>query len=89
MRLCCEIALEMDSPEVIEALMNRESVLKKVVFQEMGAVLQKMYSRYVQEGRVCRYSPINGTHRPSPYPDIIHKGYEYYLAEGKLSVLPV
>ena len=82
MRLTCEIALEMDSPEVIEALINRIQI-DKSVFQDMGAVLQKIYDRYVQEGRFVDISRLMELTDTQASDDIIHKGYEHYLSEGK------
>jgi hypothetical protein len=82
MRHTCEIALEMDSPEVIETLIKRIEI-EKNVFQEMSAALQKIYHKYVTEGRFVDISRLMELTDTQASDDIIQKGYEYYIAEGK------
>jgi hypothetical protein len=83
MKLVCEMAMEMDSPEVIEALIKRLDI-EKAVFHDMGAFLQKTYNKYVNEGRFVDISRLMELTESIPSGDIIQKGYEYYLEEGKM-----
>jgi len=82
MKLTCELALQMDSPEVIEALIKRIEI-EKSVFQEMAAPLQKIYHKYVNEGRFVDISRLMELTDTQASEEVIQKGYRYYLAEGK------
>jgi len=82
MKLTCEIALEMDSPEVIETLIKRIEI-EKSTFQEMDVHMQKLYNKYVQEGRFIDISRLMELTDTKVSEEILHKGYEYYLSEGK------
>jgi hypothetical protein len=82
MRFTCELALEMDSPEVIESIIKRIEI-DKSVFQEMSSALQKVYNKYVNDGRFVDISRLMELTNTMPADGIIHKGYEFYLSEGK------
>jgi hypothetical protein len=83
MKMVCEMALEMDSPEVIEALIKRLDI-EKTVFHEIDANIQKIYNKYVNEGRFVDISRLMELTNSLPSEGIIQKGYEFYLQEGKM-----
>lgn len=82
LKIACEIAINMDSPQVLEALVNRTEA-GKTVFRDMQALLQKTYDEYVNQGRFMDISKIMEITGSSPSEDNIQQGYRAYLEEAK------
>jgi hypothetical protein len=78
----CEIALSMNSPEVLEALVNRTEASKSV-FRELNAPLQKNYQKYINEGRFVDIAKLLEVTGIAPAADAVQKGYAIYLQEAK------
>ncbi|MCP4149064.1 MAG: hypothetical protein GY757_15050 [bacterium] len=78
----CEVALSMDCPQVLEALIKRMGI-DKIIFKEMSAILQKTYTNYVAQGKfidIFKLMEITGS---KPSEEIIQNGYRNYLYEAK------
>jgi hypothetical protein len=77
-----EIALKMDSPEILEAFMKRVGI-EADSFRDLQAAIQKTYIDYVEEGKFVDISKLMELTDTKPEEEIIHSGYESYLDEGK------
>lgn len=78
----CIMALNMESPEILEAISKRLEISQDV-FKGMDKTLQTTYTSYVEEGKfvdLARLMEITGL---KPKEEIIQNGYEKYLDEGK------
>ncbi len=78
----CEIALSMDTPQILEALIKRMEI-DKSVFNDMRNAIQKTYTDYVTSGRFMDISKLMEITNSSPAEDIIQKGYLMYLKDAK------
>jgi hypothetical protein len=78
----CEIALDMDSPDVLESFMKRVG-LGSSIFREMSSSVQKVFTEYVDAGKFVDISKLMELTGSRPHDSVIHKGYEKYLEEGK------
>ncbi len=78
----CEISLNMDSPEILEALIKRVG-FDKSIFKEIQPAVQKTYTDYVADGKFVDVSKLIELTDVIPSEDIIQKGYEGYLEEAK------
>ncbi|MCP5108652.1 MAG: hypothetical protein GY950_35025 [bacterium] len=78
----CKIALEMDSPQVLEAFVKRTETGQSV-FRDMAAILQKTYDEYVGQGRFMDISQLMEITGTSPSEENIQQGYQAYLVEAK------
>ncbi len=78
----CEIALGMDSPLVLEAMIKRIEADKRI-FGEMNASLQKVYNHYINEGRFKDLATMMDVTDTKPTEDLVHKGYEMYLINAR------
>lgn len=78
----CEIALGMDSPQILDALVKRTEASKSV-FRELGAVLQKVFTDYVNAGRFMDISQLIDITGVMPTEELVQNGYFLYLQEAK------
>lgn len=78
----CEVALSMDSPQILESLVKRTEAPKSV-FRELGAALQKTFTDYVNEGRFMDISLLMEITGQVPTDDMVQQGYYNYLQEAK------
>jgi len=82
LKAACEVALNMDAPEALEALIKRVGI-EQDLFAGMNSLLQRTYSRYVDEGKFVDISKLMEITGTQPSEHIIQKGFEDYLQEGK------
>jgi hypothetical protein len=82
LKIAIEIAINMDSPQVLEALVNRTEAGKSI-FRDLQALLQKTYDEYVNQGRFMDISKMMEITGSSPSEDNIQQGYRAYLEEAK------
>lgn len=82
LKAACEVALNMDAPEALEALIMRVGI-EQDLFTEMNSLLQRTFTRYVDEGKFVDISKLIEVTGTQPSEHIIQKGYEDYLQEGK------
>ncbi len=82
LQAACEVALNMDAPEALEALIKRVGI-EQDLFTGMNSLLQRTYSRYVEEGKFVDISKLMEVTGTQPAEHIIQKGYKDYLQEGK------
>ena len=78
----CEIALSMNSPEVLEALVKRTEASKSI-FRDLTAPLQKSYQNYINEGRFVDISKLMQVTDTSPDVEAVQDGYALYLQDAK------
>ncbi len=78
----CEVALSMDSPQILESLVKRTEAPKSV-FRELSAALQKTFTDYVNEGRFMDISLLMDITGQVPTGDLVQQGYSNYLREAK------
>lgn len=78
----CEIALNMDSPQVVEALVNRTGAARDV-FRDLSALLQKKYKQYIAEGRFMDIAKLLEITGQFPDESGVQEGYMMYLEEAK------
>lgn len=82
LKAACEVALKMDAPEALEALVKRVGI-EQDLFSGMNSILQRTYTAYVEEGKFVDISKLMEITGTQPSEHIIQKGYEDYLQEGK------
>lgn len=77
-----DIALGMDSPLVLEALMKRTDA-NKLIFSGLNASLQRVYNDYINQGRFKDIAKLMDLSGITPVEELVHKGYEEYLMDAK------
>jgi hypothetical protein len=78
----CEIALGMNSPQILDALIKRTET-SKTIFKELHAILQKVFTDYVNMGRFMDISQLIDITGVMPGEELVQNGYFLYLQEVK------